>query len=367
MTAPAARRGRRRLSRREALAFVGVVLAGVSLERFSGPGGGASDWPVTVARTDEGWRVTGPAYSSQSVVDLYGMRMIWSNGPCLELLDLRTGEATVLQPPVEDSSSGRLIGAQNATLCDHFVFWAMPSADGTRRVWWPTTSPRESAGSWRPRSTSATSQPPASACSGSGETTRWLHRHGLGTREHRRLLHRRRGLFGVEGSLVAWATRRQDVADVGDARVTVHVRDVGTGVTKRIGVGTQDTLWANPVLAGRTLLYRVSGVEGNQGGGHEAGVFAVDFDSWRRRSVAEVPNALLCADSSVVLWSEYRGDRERVWAQPRGGGERVRTRTVERMVADRDTDPKMSDRWFVVARDASHMLDIARLEAQGLR
>ncbi len=199
---------------------------------------------MTIVRTGAGWRVTGPAYSSQSVVDLYGMRMIWSNGPCLELLDLRTGEATVLQPPVEDSSSGRLIGAQNATLCDHFVFWAMPSADGTRE----SLVAYDLASGKRRVLASAVYFGDVAA---SGERVFW--QRGDDTIVCTDMASGREstvvsstggvGLFGVEGSLVAWATRRQDVADVGDARVTVHVRDVGTGVTKRIGVGTQDTLW----------------------------------------------------------------------------------------------------------------------------
>ncbi len=78
VTPPARRRDQWLLGCRQALGFVGVVLAGVALgvAFFLASGGGGSSWPATISRTSAGWRVIGPAYSDQSVEDLYGMRML---------------------------------------------------------------------------------------------------------------------------------------------------------------------------------------------------------------------------------------------------------------------------------------------------
>ncbi len=74
----ARRRDQWLLGCRQALGLVGVVLAGVALgvAFFLASGGGGSSWPATISRTSAGWRVIGPAYSDQSVEDLYGMRML---------------------------------------------------------------------------------------------------------------------------------------------------------------------------------------------------------------------------------------------------------------------------------------------------
>ncbi len=81
--------------------------------------------------------------------------------------------------------------------------------------------------------------------------------------------------------------------------------------------------------------------------------------------MAEGPAGFIAANSSVVMWSEYHGDRERVWAQPLRGGDTVRLRVVERIVADRDADPMMSDGYFVVARDGYDIIEVDRLEDLG--
>jgi hypothetical protein len=80
-------------------------------------------WPATVVKTANGWRVSSPSGLRQSAPALAGDYLAWDNGPCLQLLDLRSGRTSVLQRP----GFGQDNGATPApSISNRYVVWEQP-------------------------------------------------------------------------------------------------------------------------------------------------------------------------------------------------------------------------------------------------
>lgn len=98
-------------------AIIVAVGAALGVAVFLATGGASQGWPVTVLETTRGWRVSSPQGLSQTAVALTPRHMAWSNGQCLETLDLSSGDVTVIARP------GRVgAGATAAADADHLVW-----------------------------------------------------------------------------------------------------------------------------------------------------------------------------------------------------------------------------------------------------
>jgi hypothetical protein len=82
---------------------------------------------TTVIKTSSGWRVSNPDGLAQTDLTLNGHYLVWLNGGCLELLDLRSGHTTMLESASSDGSS-----AFPGVVSDRYVAWmANGDAQGT--------------------------------------------------------------------------------------------------------------------------------------------------------------------------------------------------------------------------------------------
>lgn len=107
--------------------FILVIGAGALLGTLAfAIAGDHHSWPTTVLKTSNGWRLSSPDGLEQSSLALNDHYLAWSNGGCLELLDLRSGHTTVLQPPSVDGTGG-----VSGLISDRYVAWLVYRAAGS--------------------------------------------------------------------------------------------------------------------------------------------------------------------------------------------------------------------------------------------
>jgi hypothetical protein len=342
-----------RLDRRGIALFLVTLAAGAALGfiMFRLSGGGGDGWPITVIRTEQGWRLSSPAGLQQSVVGLDDAHLLWQNGGCLQTVDLADGRVISLQSPIVDAQ-GHQIGADSASVSGDYAAWAMPDVSGAKEelfvrdlrsgdqqtiataAWIESASTSDGRVAWQQGDTLFCHD------MSSGRTTVVRAAHG--------------GLIGMAWPLLAWTTLEGKTGQPQKERVTAHVRDLITGSTLEEPIGRLDTLDAL-TLAGGSLIYQL---EHRVDKTHDSLQLVIVDCTSGRRSLATQECSQFVSDSRSVAWIGYRRGAARV--QRLGGGPVTRSLQLGRFMK-RVAVTLMSTSWIAgVPQAQDTAVDVTR-------
>jgi hypothetical protein len=287
------------------LALVLVVGAGSLLGLLAYHlAGGGQGWPTTVVRTASGWSVGSPdGLLQQSGLALTDDYLAWDNGDCLELLDLHSGKAKVLEYPPADGTAGVW-----AVISERYVAWQTNGRPdrGTEIVAYDLKTRR--------RFVVANTGDLGGAIALSGTTLYWECDTSTAADLSRGLIRARdlasgRGftvatgdiqLGDVCGDLVMW-TQSQGMQ--ASAQLTV-VKDLISGRTWRLRLCPKDCQTNGCSLSRRTLVWDV---ERDDDGTFVDRIEALDLDSGARRVVAQGKVFLDTAHGGRIVWTVKSG------------------------------------------------------------
>lgn len=282
------------------LLIVGIGgLLGFIAHRITDVGQG---WPITVTEIAGGYRVSSKDGLAQSGPALSDRYLAWLNGKCLELLDLRSGKTTLLEPPPPDGSDGL-----PAVISDRYVAWIASSGPNTaedaihaydllgrRRIVVANIGNLDGAIAlghgilyWQSHTNSA-------------PNVQLIKARDLASGRSLVLAAGKVQLIDASADLVVWTEAR---GRKGSFELTV-VKDIVSGRTWRLRLCPENCDMDSPVLSGRTLVWQLVPQQSDSSSPPLVSIDALDLDSRVRRVVAKGPTVRkLAARDGRILWT----------------------------------------------------------------
>ena len=302
-----------------ALALLLVVLTGVVLGVIAfiavGPG---PQWPLTVTRTRDGWRLSSPrglSIGGPAVSDRY---LAFLNGHRLELMDLQSGKVTVLATPAGNGPTAPPAVVSSPQISGRYVAWGLSS--GAVRVY--DLARRRSFAVRQAYGDGSFFLDGNILCWQAGaaeaeETEPRIFAFDLGTKSRRTIVSGRMGLAGLSANWVLWEWTRPHKA----LQAGAVVKDLKSGAVRRLTFGPRSHV-IECYLAGDWIVWQSFEKAVQAGHASTTSVQALSARSGRRRVVATHEAVLMSVGGGHLLWHTSPGNE--LCEQRAGGGQVIR-------------------------------------------